>query len=64
MRTGAMVCFVVAALAGLAAVQNLVGGPNRPDQPEDLVGYAVGSLLVPVVLLIVGLILWGKSRSK
>jgi fumarate reductase subunit D len=64
MRTGAIVCFVLAALTTVVAVANVIGGPNRPEGAENLVGYAVGSFLVPVVLLIVGLILWGKSGPK
>ena len=64
MRIGAIVCFVIVVLATIVAVQNIVAGVNRPEGMENLVGYAVGSFLVPGVLLIVGLILWGKSGSK
>ncbi len=64
MRTTAIVCFGIAALTAVVAVQNVVGGANRPEEMENLVGYAVGSFLVPVVLLIVGLILLGKSTQK
>ena len=64
MRTGAILCFLIAALATIVAVANVIGGPNRPEGAENVVGYAVGSFLVPLVLLIVGLILWGKSGSK
>ncbi len=64
MRTGAIVCFVIAALATIAAVNNVVGGANRPEGTENVVGYAVGSFLVPIALCIVGLILWGKSPKK
>lgn len=63
MRAGAIVCFVIAVLAVIAAIQNVVGGANRPESAEDLVGYAVGSFLLPVVLLIVGLIFWGKANK-
>jgi hypothetical protein len=64
MRVGAIACFVVAALAGLVAVQNVMGGANRPEGADNVIGYAVGSFLVPVALLIGGLILWGKSGAK
>ena len=57
------VCFVIAALAMIAAVQNVVGGANRPEEMENLVGYAVGSFLVPATFLIVGLALWGKAKK-
>jgi hypothetical protein len=61
MRVGAIFCFALAALGTIVAVNNVVGGANRPEGAENVFGYAVGSFLVPVVLLIVGLILWGKS---
>ena len=64
MRVGAIVCFVIAALGTVAALTNMVGGANRPEGAENVVGYAVGSFLVPLVFLIVGLILWGKSARK
>ena len=63
MRAGAIVCFVIAALAMIVAIQNVVGGANRPEGAENLVGYAVGSFLIPIALLIVGLILWGKAKK-
>ena len=64
MRAGAISCFVLAALTGLVAVQNAVTGPNRPEGLENVVGYVVGLFLVPIALLIVGLILWGKSGRE
>jgi hypothetical protein len=63
MRNGAIVCFVIAALAGVVAVQSVMFGANRPED-TGIVGYAVGAFLLPIVLLIVGLILWGKSGAK
>ena len=56
-KTGAIACFLAAAVGAIAAVGNIIDGANRPDQIEDLVGYAVGSFLVPIGLLIAGLIL-------
>ena len=41
MKTGAIICFVIAALATIAAVNNIIGGANRPEGIENLVGYAV-----------------------
>ncbi len=65
MRVGAVICFVIAALGNIATVNSVVGVANRPEGAANFVGYAVGSFLVPSVLLIVGLILWGKSaRNK
>ena len=45
MKTGAIVCFVIAALATIAAVNNIIGGANRPEGIENLVGYAVSAFL-------------------
>ena len=64
MRTGAVICFGIAALGTIIAVKNVTGGPNRPEGPEGQVGYVVGLFLIPAVLLIVGLILWGKSGRR
>lgn len=66
MRTGAIVCFVIAGAATLVAINNLVGSgsTNRPEGIEDLVGFAVGSFLVPILLLIVGIVLWGKGKKN
>jgi hypothetical protein len=44
-------------------VQSVMFGANRPED-TGIVGYAVGAFLLPIVLLIVGLILWGKSGAK
>ena len=64
MKTGAIVCFVIAALATIAAVNNIIGGANRPEGIENLVGYAVGAFLLPIVFLIGGLVLLGKSKKS
>lgn len=66
MRTGAIVCFVIAGAATLVAINNLVGSAraNRPEGIENLVGIAVGWFLVPIILLIVGIVLWGKGKKN
>jgi hypothetical protein len=64
MRVGAIVCFIIAAIAVPVAVMNVVSGSNRPERVEDFAGYAVGSFLVPIALLVVGLILWGKANKN
>jgi hypothetical protein len=61
MRVAAIVCFIIAILVGLVALQNVMGGPNRPGEIEHTVGYAVGAFLVPLAVLIVGVILWRRS---
>ena len=64
MRTGAIICFVIAGLAAIVAIINVVGGDNRPEGIENLVGYAVGSFLLPIAVLIGGLVMWGKAKKK
>tara|TARA_B110000495_G_C22461537_1_gene287152 strand:- start:183 stop:377 length:195 start_codon:yes stop_codon:yes gene_type:complete len=64
MRTGAIICFVIAGLAAIVAIINVVGGVNRPEGIENLVGYAVGSFLPPIAFLIGGLVMWGKAKKK
>ena len=64
MKIGAIVCFVIAALAAIAAINNIIGGANRPEGVENLVGYAVGNFLPPIAFLIGGLVLLGKSRES
>ena len=63
MKTGAIVCFVIAALATITAINNIIGGANRPEGIENLVGYAVGAFLLPIAFLIGGLVLLGKSKK-
>ena len=53
MKTGAIVCFVIAALATITAINNIIGGANRPEGIENLVGYAVGAFLLPIAFLTV-----------
>ncbi|MFN3189541.1 MAG: hypothetical protein ACE361_03375 [Aureliella sp.] len=64
MKAGAIICFVIAALATVSAVNNIIGGTNRPEGIENLVGYAVGAFIVPIAFLIVGLVLLGKSKKS
>ena len=63
MRTGAIVCFALTPFCAIAAVQNMMNGANRPEGFENLVGYAVGSWLLPFAFLIGGLILWEKGKN-
>lgn len=64
MRTIAIICFVIAGAATIAAINNVFGGANRPAGVENLVGYAVGAFILPAVFPIGGLALWGKSKKK
>jgi hypothetical protein len=60
MRSGAIVCFVLAAITTAVAIGKIANGPERI---ENLVGYAVGTLLVPIAFLIAAIVLWGKSKK-
>lgn len=64
MRTGAKVFFIIAALMTVVAVKNIVNGENRPGGLENLIGYGVGSFLLPIGSLIIGLILRDKAKEK
>jgi len=64
MKAGAIVCFILAALAGLVAIKNVFGGgPNAPTDSNQFAGYAVGSFIIPIALVIGGVMLWNKSQQ-
>lgn len=46
------------------AAMLLMSGKGRPDDPNQFLPYAAGTLLIPTVLLIVGVWLWGKGGPK
>ena len=65
MKAAAIVFFVLAGLTALIAIKNVFGGaPNRPGEAPRLIGYVVGSFLLPLILLIVGLVLHKKSKQQ
>jgi hypothetical protein len=66
MKIVAYCLFALAAVGTLVAINNvfLGGGRNRPEGVENLAGYAVGSFLFPLSLVIVGLILLRKQKNK
>lgn len=64
MRTGAIVCFVFSVISTLTGARNVLAGANRPERGDLFVSYVVGSFLLPVVFLIVGLILWQKAANQ
>jgi hypothetical protein len=65
MKAGAIVLFVLSAITAFVATKNVfLGGQHRPPGGELVVSYAVGSFLVPMVLLIVGLVLWKKGQTR
>ena len=60
MKTSAMICFVLAVVSAIPAINNVSGAAGRRDA-ADLTGYAVGSFLLPVAFLIGGLYLAKKK---
>lgn len=64
MRTGAVVCFAIAAIGTIMAIRNIVGEASQHENVGHLVRYAVGAFLIPTALLIVGLFLWGKNTKQ
>ena len=61
---GAKACFVLAALTAIGAIYLIVAGPNKPEGIPNLVGYAIGTFLVPIALLIGGLYLQRKPKKS
>ena len=66
MKTAAIVLFILAGLTTLVAINNvfITGGANRPDGAENMVSYAVGAFMLPMILLIVGLVLLNKAKGR
>ena len=60
MPDGAKLCFAGTLVSLLVAIRNVM----NPPEGSDLVPYAVGSFLIPVALLIWGLKIWEKSRTR
>ena len=69
MKVGAIVLFVLSGVAALMAIMNVF--VSAPDQATDIenpvpqdyaesIGYGFGYVLVPLVLLVVGMVLWQK----
>ena len=64
-KTAAHILFVLAGLTTLVAIKNVfLGGENRPQEIENMVGYAVGAFLLPVAFLIIGLVLLNKVKDR
>ena len=63
-RREAVVALVLSALFFGVAANALLSSPNRPKRLSNFVGYAVGVLVVPVVLLILGANLWQSATTK
>ena len=62
MKGAAIILFVLAGLTALIAIKN-VFAENRPTDTSRLLGYVVGSFLLPLIFLIIGLVLHKKSKQ-
>lgn len=63
MKTGAYVCYVLAALGLFSAIKVIMQRINEGTEIAQLVGNMVGAMLVPIGLLVLGLVLYGKSKK-
>ena len=63
MRIGAYICFVIAVLATISAINNIIRAAQSGQAFENFVGYVVGASLVPLIFLIGGLVLFSKSKN-
>jgi len=64
MRILAWVFIVLSALGFVSAANIVLRGPNRPEAPENFVGYAVGAFLLPLLMLIAGVALMDRAAKK
>ena len=55
--------FVLAGVSAFAAINNVIGGVDRPGGIANNVGYVVGLFLLPVIFLIGGLVSWRKAKK-
>jgi uncharacterized membrane protein len=68
-RGSAMRFLAIVVIAGSAAMYSiaamtLMSGKGAPEDPNQFLPYAAGTLLIPTVLLIGGVWLWGKGGPK
>jgi nucleoside permease NupC len=69
MKTTAIICFILSGFSGLYSILLIAGGiyvmlkPDSQIQWEVFLPRAVGMLLVPTVLLIIGLVCWKKAKQ-
>ncbi len=64
MRIAATVCFLIAAATVMPAVATIIAHSRQPVEAANLVGYAVGALLIPMAFLIAGAYLWNRPKRK
>jgi hypothetical protein len=64
MRIAAIVFYVLAGLSTLSAISTVMKGPP-PNAPQGyFAGVIVGAFMVPLILLVIGLVLWKKSEPQ
>lgn len=69
-KIASTICFALAVITLYVAVMNIAKGPphdpnmTQAVQNAQVIGYIIGSLIFPVVLLVVGLIFkWFAARK-
>lgn len=65
MKALAIVFFVLAAVTLHTGIQQLIHPlPDMPEGGAKLAGYVVGTFLIPLVPLLIGLRLWKKAKTE
>jgi len=64
MRTPAILCFVLAAVSSVVALNNSMKVINGPGGLSENSSYVVGGFLIPIVSLIGGLHVWNKTEPE
>ena len=70
MKIASTICFALAVITLYVAVMNIAKGPphdpnmTQAVQNAQVIGYIIGSLIFPVVFLVVGLIFKGIAARK
>jgi len=63
MRIAAIIVFVLVPFAILSSGNVVLEAMKRSDPSQSIAGYAVGAFLFPLVLFILGLVLWNKGKT-
>jgi hypothetical protein len=61
---GIILCGIAAIFTVFGIKRAFINGTDWPEDPSLVASYLVGTFLVPMVLLIVGLVLLNKSKQR
>ena len=64
MRIAAIVCFVLASLGTVSAVNTVMRRASEANGSGAVVSYAIGAFLVPLGFAIAGFMCWGKAQES